>query len=106
MSTYSQLPGVLNLSVKSGDDFATTVDFDLDLTGYTTYVSVSSLVSGNEITPVASEITNGNLGQVGIYMTDTQTSSLAPGSYKWSMRWVAGSGDVRTAIGGIFEVIR
>ena len=106
MASYSQLPGVLNLTVKAGDDFATTVDFDVALTGYTTYVSLSSLVTGSEITPISSSVTNGALGQVGVYMTDTQTSLLSPGSYKWNMKWTAPGGDVRSAIGGVFEVIR
>lgn len=106
MASYSQLPGVLNLSVKAGDDFATTVDFDVNLTGYTTYVSLSSLVTGTEVTPISSSVTNAANGQVLISLTDVQTSSLAPGSYRWNMKWTASNGDVRTALGGVLEVIR
>lgn len=106
MASYSQLPGVLNLSVKAGDDFATTVDFDVNLTGYSTYVSLSSLVTGTEVTPISSSVTNAANGQVLISLTDVQTSSLAPGSYRWNMKWTASNGDVRTALGGVLEVIR
>jgi hypothetical protein len=106
MASYSQLPGTLNLSVKSGDDFATTVDFDVNLTGYTTSVSLISLVTGSEITPISSTVTNAAMGQVTINLTDVQTSALSPGSYRWGMKWTASNGDVRSALGGILEVIR
>jgi hypothetical protein len=69
-------------------------------------VSLSSLVTGSQVTPIASSITDGVLGKVGVYMTDAQTSSLAPGSYRWSMKWTAPSGDVRSALGGIWEIVR
>jgi len=106
MASYSQLPGVLNLSVKVGDDFATIVDFDVNLTGYSTSVSLISLVTGSEVMPLSSTVTNAALGQVTIGLTDIQTSYLSPGSYRWGMKWTAPNGDVRSALGGILEVIR
>lgn len=106
MSTYSQLPGVLNLTVKSGDDFSTVVDFDISLAGYTVSSFVTSLVSGVNVTPIGTTISNAGLGQVTVTMADTETSSLTPGSYGWSLRWVSGTGETRNALGGILEVVK
>jgi hypothetical protein len=106
MSTYSQVPGVLNFTVKRGDDFTTIVDFDIPLTGYTTTSFVTSLVTGNEVTPIQTSISNGSLGQVTVSMADTETAGLAPGSYGWSLRWVSPAGVTRNAIGGVLEVIK
>lgn len=106
MASYTQLPGTLNLAVKAGDDFATIVDFDVNLTGYTTSASLVSLVTGSEISPISSTVTNAAMGQVTIGLSDIQTSYFSPGSYRWSLKWTAPNGDVRSALGGILEVIR
>lgn len=106
MATQSQLPGNLNLIVKRGDDFATTVDFDVDITGYTVSSSISSLVTFAEVSQVTTSVLIASLGQVSISIPRQQTLLLAPGSYGWSMQWKPPSGGERSILGGVVEVIR
>lgn len=106
MPTHSQVPGNLNLTVKRGDDFSTVVILDTPLTGYTTSATIFSLVSGSEVTPMISSVTDATNGNVTLYLTDSQTSGINPGSYGWSLKWTASGGDVRHALGGVFEVVR
>jgi hypothetical protein len=46
------------------------------------------------------------LGQVSASLTEAQVSSLKSGSYAWSMYWMPPSGQKRSALGGIFEVVK
>ena len=106
MPAHSQLPGSLNLLVKRGDDFSTAVDFDISLVGYSVSASMHSLVTSNEVAVVGTAISSPNLGQVTVSLPGEQTSSLSPGSYGWSMKWVTPTGSDRTVLSGILEVIR
>lgn len=105
MASYSQNPGRLNLILRAGDDFSTTIDFDVSLTGHTAQSSVYSAVTGETIASMTTAITNASAGQVSVSMNSTQTLSLAPGTYNWAMTWNSAAGR-RTPLSGAFEVTR
>lgn len=106
MASYSQLPGVLNMSVKAGDHFSTVIDFDANLSDTFVYAGVNSLVNGELITAFTVSYVDETIGQIALSLTGTQTGNIASGSYSWDLYWVPPSGERRSAIGGIFEVSR
>jgi methenyltetrahydromethanopterin cyclohydrolase len=105
-STYSQLPGTMNLAFKKAGDFSTLIDFDgvASLAGYTVTASVTSLVTGATVVPFSTTITDASAGQVQIALSDTQTAALAAGTYGWQLDWVAPGSVQRTALSGTVEV--
>jgi hypothetical protein len=103
MATFSQLPGTLNLAWKKGDRFATALDFDLDLTGYTVTSSIVSLVTGSDVVSFNVNVTNPGAGQVTIDLTETQ-SALPVGTYGWELHWGSDAHPFRTPVAGIVEV--
>jgi Flp pilus assembly protein TadG len=104
-STYSQLPGTMNLAFRRANDFATLIDFNgTTLVGYSVTANVTSLVTGATVIPFTTSITDASAGQVNIALTDTQTSSLAAGTYGWQLDWTAPGSVQRTALSGTVEV--
>jgi len=105
MSTYSVLPGTMNLAFKKNGDFATLIDFDgTTLVGFSVTASMTSLVTGTTVMPFSTTITDASAGQVQIALTDTQTASLPAGTYGWQLDWVAPGSVQRTALSGTVEV--
>jgi hypothetical protein len=104
MSTYTVLPGTMNLSFKRSADFAALVDFDVNLTGYTVSASLVSLVSSAVVQAFTASISDAAAGQVSVSLTDTQTAALAAGTYGWQLDWVAPGSVQRTALSGTVEV--
>lgn len=104
-ATYSELPGPMSLALKRSNDFSTEVDFDgLSLSGYTVTSIVTSLVTGSSVASFTTTVTDAGAGRVNISLTDTQTSSLAVGTYGWQLDWVAPGEVRRTALAGTVEV--
>lgn len=103
-STYSQLPGTMNLAFKRANDFSSLVDFSSTLVGYTVTASVTSLVTGATVVSFTTTVTDASAGQVNIALTDTQTAALAAGTYGWQLDWTAPGSVQRTALSGIVEV--
>lgn len=106
MATLAVVPGTLNLTVKAGEAVSQLVDFSISLTGYTfsaeivsavTYATVSSLT----VTPV-----NLATGQVNVGLSQGDAEDVAPGTYLWRMIWTPSGGNARTALEGIWEVVR
>lgn len=104
MASYDQTPGALNLSFKRGDDFSALLDFSISLASYTVTAAISSLVTGEEVQPLAVSLVSATAGQVNVSLTDTQTASLARGTYGWQMRWTENQA-TRTALTGFVEVL-
>jgi hypothetical protein len=105
MSTYSVLPGAMNLAFKRGNDFSTTIDFDgTTLVGYTVTASLVSLVSSSVVQSFTTSIVDAAAGQVSVALSDTQTTALAAGTYGWQLDWVAPGSVQRTALSGTAEV--
>lgn len=106
MGTYNQLPGLLNLSLRRGDSFGTTVDFDVSLASHTVASYLSSPITGQTTGTMTASITNSTAGVVAISMTDLQTSSLRVGTHGWRLEWTAPGGVKRTVLSGHMEVTR
>jgi hypothetical protein len=105
MATYSQTPGRMNLTVKQGDTLSVLVDFDtVDVTGYTVTSQVTSLVTGSQVVPMTTSVTDAVAGKVNVALTKQQTAAIPAGSYGWEMLWDTPAR--RTALTGIFEVTR
>lgn len=106
MTTFSVIPGTLNVTVKQGDRLQFVADFTNTLTGYTVAAEVYSLVDNRTMLAMTATITSEANGTVQISLSSTETASLAAGTYKWKLRWDEGSGAYRTALSGIFEVLK
>ena len=105
MTTYTQLPGTMSLAFKRGDDFSTLIDFNVSLASYSVSATVTSLVTGATVIPFTTSLADAAAGQVSVSLTDTQTASLAAGTYGWRLDWVAPGGVQRTALQGVVEVV-
>jgi len=105
MATYDQRAGKMHLSFNRANDFSSVVDFDgMTLTGYTVSAMVVSLVSGSTVQAMSASVTDAALGKCNVSLTDTQTGSLAAGTYGWQLDWVAPGSVQRTALKGTMEV--
>lgn len=103
-TTFELLPGELNLAFRAGDQLDVSLDFDIDMTGYSVSANIASLVDGATIASVSATVTNASSGIVTIGMTETATAALKPGTYRWRLIWTATGNVVRTAVSGIVEV--
>ena len=101
MSEVTQVPGVLDIEIQSGDDFACLLDFNISLTSYTFTASINLLLSDDVTISVAE--TDLSAGKITISVTDTQTAAIQPGSYSWKLRGTI-SGYTRTFLQGRFIV--
>lgn len=105
MATYTNLPGVLNIEVRRGDELGLTPDFNVSLSGYTVSATVYSVVTGDTAgTMSASLTTDGSDGKVSLAMTETETAALAQGTYRWALTWIAPGSVARMALTGALEV--
>ena len=106
MTTFSVIPGTLNVSVKQGDALSFVVDFDIGLTGYVVTSELYSLVTRQTLLALTASVVSEANGQVQVSLSSAQTEALASGSYGWLLKWDTGSGSFRTAIEGLFEVLK
>jgi len=104
MPSYDQTPGSLSLTFNRGDDFSALVDFSISLVSYTLTAGITSLVTGSEVLSFTVSVVDAATGQVNVSLTDTQTASLARGTYGWLMKWTEGNA-TRTALTGYVEVL-
>lgn len=118
MATYSTIPAELNVTLVKGDEWGVSLDFDIDLTGYTfnaivfaTTRTVSTAFPGGIDTEgataatIAVTFTDLANGQLGLSLTEAQTESLDEAStYRWYLRGVAPGTITRTYISGSFTV--
>lgn len=103
-ATWNALPGTLNLNLARGDEFDTTVDFSIDMTGYTVTASIYSLVTGNTVDTFATSFQSAPSGTVNLALTESQTASLGHATYGWKLTWVAPGNSTRTALSGMLDV--
>lgn len=103
MATAEQTPGRLDLAFRRGDDYGTLVDFSISLVGYTLAATVYSVTTGATVATPTITAVNLATGQLNVSLTDSQTSSLAAGSYGWRLVWTYG-GATRSALEGYVEV--
>lgn len=103
-NTFSLLPGTMNLAFKRGGDFGSLIDFNVSLASYSVSATVTSLVTGATVIPFTTTLADAAAGQVSVSLTDTQTASLAAGTYGWQLDWTAPGSVQRTALSGTLEV--
>lgn len=104
MAIYEQLPGSLSISIVQGDEFATVVDFDINMSGYDTNAEIYSLVDGSIIFTMTTSFVSAAVGTVNVSMTETETGELSVGTYGWRLQWEAVGSVIRTALTGIMEI--
>jgi len=103
MSTYSNLPGSLNLAVKSGSTFGIVLTFaGQTLTSYTATTVVSSLVTGRTVADIATSILDAT--RVNLALTKESTALLAKGSYQWTHTWTQPGGVSKPVLSGVIDV--
>jgi hypothetical protein len=106
MATFSQLPGTLNLDIVQGDSLSVEVDFDVALVSYTFVASIVSVVSGDEVVPVTTELTSAANGIVTLSLTAAQTAALPLGTYAFEMSWTTPAEIVRKVLSGFVNLTR
>jgi hypothetical protein len=94
----------MNLAFKKSGDFSTLIDFNVSLSSYSVSATVTSLVTGATVIPFTTTLADAAAGQVSVSLTDTQTASLAAGTYGWQLDWTAPGSVQRTALSGTLEV--
>ena len=105
MPTYAATPGTLNLAMRAGDDFSALIDFSVSLTAYTMTSSIQSVVTGGQVEAFTTTLSDAAAGKVNIALTDTQTSAIPTGTYRWTLAGTQGS-LTRTYLEGYVEVTR
>lgn len=115
--SYNALPGSLNISLTTGDEFGMLTDLDIDTTGFTwtaiiyeTATAVSfvnpSGVSTQGTTAATFTVTvmNAAAGQVNLSLTELQTAALSPATtYRWYLRGVSPLSVTRTYLSGTLK---
>jgi hypothetical protein len=104
MPTYDQLPAGLNLRWNVGNDVSVLLDFDIALTSYTATAAVYSTVTGATVATFTTAITDAAAGKINISLTDTQTTTLGPGTFRWALVWTLGAVS-RTSMEGFVDAI-
>jgi hypothetical protein len=104
MPTYDQLPACLNLRWSVGDDVSVLLDFDIALTSYTATAAIYSTVTGATVATFATAIADAAAGKINISLTDTQTTTLGPGTFRWALVWTLGAVS-RTSMEGYVDAI-
>lgn len=106
MSTFSILPGLLNVRVVQGDAFSCGVDFTVDLTAYTVEAEIYSTASGDTVKALTTNAALAADGKINVSLTPEQTAALPRGTYRWRLTWQSGGSNRRTALYGFFEVTK
>jgi hypothetical protein len=104
MPTYDQLPASLNLRWNVGDDVSVLLDFDIALTSYTATAAIYSTVTGASVATFTTAITDAATGKINISLTDAQTTTLGPGTFRWALVWTLGAVS-RTSMEGYVDAI-
>jgi hypothetical protein len=112
--SFNALPGTLNISLTTGDEFGMLADLDIDTTGFTwtaivyeTATTVSFVNPGGVSTQGTTAATftvtvvNAAAGQVNLSLTEVQTAALNPATtYRWYLRGVSSAMVTRTYLSG------
>lgn len=94
-------PGALAIDIYQGDTFTLSLDFDIDLTGHTWLCQIRK---SHDATAVVQAVTVTTVdavnGLIRLSIANTDTATLAPGSYLWDLQSTDASGVVRTWVRG------
>lgn len=105
MATVTHLPGTLNVTVKAGNALSKLLDFSISLAGYTFEAEVVSAITGSVVTTLGVSVVDLATGRVNLNVSEA-AASIGVGSYLWRLVWTAPGNVQRTALEGIFEVVR
>lgn len=105
MALAAQNPGHLAVSFRSGDEFATLLDFSVDCTSYTWEAEVYSVSNGSTLMEPTISVVSAASGQVNLSFTEGDTADLAPGTYGLRVMWTAPGTVRRTVLDGMLEVL-
>jgi hypothetical protein len=114
---YLALPGPLDISLTTGDEFGLLVDLDIDTTGFTwtsiIYETASSVsfvnpsgvrTQGATATTFTVSVVNAAAGQINLSLTEIQTEALNPATtYRWYLRGVSSALVTRTYLSGTLK---
>jgi len=104
MATYDQLPAVLNLRWTVGDDVSALLDFDVSLVGAAASATIYSAITGATVSTFTVTIPDAAAGKVNIALTDTQTTAIGAGTFRWGLVYTIGTVS-RTAMEGFIDAI-
>ena len=113
MTDFTQIPGLLDITATHSDDFSFSLDFDIDLTGYSFSAKVITAASNTPISMTVDDIDLTN-GKINISLSASAMSKLAvtPTTHHWYLDWsvpVPGSippaTTTRRVLAGTFTVI-
>jgi len=117
MTDFTQIPGQLNITATQSDDFSFSLDFDIDLTGYSFSAKVITAVSNTPISMTVGEV-DLTEGQITITLEAAKMSKLATTVHHWYLDWsvpvpgatgIGGTGAIptttRRVLAGTFTVI-
>ena len=117
-ATFSIVPETLDLTVCKGDEFGLSLNFDIDLTGYTFTAAVFEITrtvnssypggfdsQGADVESFSITYTDLANGELSLALTETQTAAISEtGTYRWYLRGVTPGTITRTYISGSFTV--
>jgi hypothetical protein len=95
-----QLPGNINISVFSGDDFSMTIDLYRDITDYLFEAKVESEFTDIDFAYEAISLPNGTIK---LSLSTTDTASITNGD-KWYLKWTDADDKTLTLLTGIITV--
>lgn len=101
-TTFKQVPAVMNLLIKSGDEISTDIEFGTNLSGRTAASHIYSLVDHREIYEIQTQVTNSTAGSVRLSIADPPPA----GTYGWKHQWTLPGGATRTVLSGVAEIVK
>jgi hypothetical protein len=115
--TFNALPGSLNISLTTGDEFGMLADLDIDTTSFTwtalvyetattvSFVNPSGVsTQGTTAATFTVTVVNAAAGQVNLSLTEIQTAALNPATnYRWYLRGVSPAMVTRTYLSGTLK---
>jgi len=104
MAKFTQIPGELDIIATHGDDFLFTLDFDINLTGYT-FSSKFVVFATNLETTITVTNTDLPLGQIKLSIPKATMAILPLGKSKWYLNWSTPT-ETRRVLAGVFEIVK
>lgn len=119
MAEFVALPGTLNISLTTGDEFGMLADLDIDITGFTWTSIVYEVATSTSFANPGGVPTQGTTaatfavtpvneanGQINLSLTETQTGSFTPSKqYRWYLRGVSPANVTRTYLSGTLTAV-
>ena len=115
--SFIALPGSLDISLTTGDEFGMLADLDIDTTSFTwtalvyatttavSFVNPSGVpTQGATAATFTVTVVNAAAGQVNLSLTELQTVTLSPSTtYRWYLRGVSPALVTRTYLSGTLK---